>query len=193
MTIRSQNIMEKLNPGEKWFIAIFVEKDDSRLLILKAKAEQQNTRWLFGEWFIPSPGFCMSCKTEAVYVQHYSKITVLLFSIKDDPSKQPFVFIWKWNDVVDAPGWCSCSWLGDSSYHAKPSRLYVSSVSNQAKKGECTYSSHNLLIAESAWSSRLLFPNLRLWWLLPATIKTSNSFSSTEREFRASFWQRECF
>lgn len=83
--------MEKLNPGEKWFIAIFVENDDSRLLILKAKAEQHNTRWEQAKLVTCSPVFCIPCKTDAVHVQLYKKVTVLLFSIKDDPDKQPFV------------------------------------------------------------------------------------------------------
>ena len=46
--MKSANIMDALVPDEKWFLFLYIGNDKTRKLILKARADQQDRRLVWG-------------------------------------------------------------------------------------------------------------------------------------------------
>ncbi len=94
--------MTELKEGEKWFLFVFLNDDDTRKLILKAKSEQENTRFGCAVGLIRSPAFQLSCNAEAVFLHRFNEASVLLFSTKDDNASQSDVVVLQTRDRVDS-------------------------------------------------------------------------------------------
>lgn len=72
---------------------IFLSDDKSRKLIVKARAEQENTRYGIQIDLDCSPSFNIDCNAEALYLQNYKQVTVLLYSIKVSEAEHMSVMI----------------------------------------------------------------------------------------------------
>ena len=81
--INSKSIISEVKKDKKWLLFIFLSDDKSRELIVKARAEQENT----------SPSFNIDCNAEAVYLQKYKQVTVLLYSTKVSEAEHMSVMI----------------------------------------------------------------------------------------------------
>ena len=117
--------MTELKEGEKWFLFVFLNDDDTRKLILKAKSEQENTRSECAVGPIHSPAFQLSCNAEAIFLHRFNEASVLLFSTKDDNASQSDVVTFQTRNRVDSYQKSTGSRMGERAHRVQGLLLFV--------------------------------------------------------------------